>query len=118
MMKLLLIFFLVPFICFPQDENKQDQNVELPEFVITGTEAVSIEKAKKIEPDFGSTISQDFLKPAFPAEQLPIREFVNPIKENINLKDSVHYLNGRFNAGLGSLSIPRADILVTNPFYG
>lgn len=119
MTKNILIFFIViPFICFAQDEKKQDQNVELPDFVITGTEAVSVEKAQKMEPDFGSTISEEFLKPIFSAEQLELRNFVNPIKENINLKDSVHYMIGRFNAGIGSLSMPKADILFTNPFNG
>ena len=64
MNKYFLIYYLViPFICFAQDEKKQDQNAELPDFVITGTEAVSVEKAKKMEPDFGSTISEEFLKP-------------------------------------------------------
>jgi hypothetical protein len=119
MMKKILIFFIViPFICFAQDEKKQDQNVELPDFVITGTEAVSVEKAQKMEPDFGSTISEEFLKPIFSGEQLELRNFVNPIKENISLKDSVQYMNGRFNAGIGSLSMPEADILVTAPFNG
>jgi hypothetical protein len=119
MMKKILIFFLaIPFFCFAQDEKKQDQNVELPDFVITGTESVSVEKAKKMEPDFGSTISEEFLKPAFSSEQLELRNFVNPIKENINLRDSVHYLKGRFNAGVGLFSLPKADILSTNPFDG
>src|ERR1035437_3001170 len=107
MMKKILIFFIViPFICFAQDEKKQDQNVELPDFVITGTEAVSVEKAQKMEPDFGSTLSEEFLKPIFSGEQLELRNFINPIKENISLKDSVQYMNGRFNAGIGSLSMP------------
>ena len=118
MKKILTLCIVIPFICFAQDEKKQDQNVELPDFVITGTEAVSVEKAKKMEPDFGSTISDEFLKPAFSAEQLELRNFVNPIKENISLKDSVQYKNGRFNAGVGSLFMPKADILVTAPFNG
>ncbi|MDR3666031.1 MAG: TonB-dependent receptor [Ignavibacteriaceae bacterium] len=112
----LALVIIIPFICFAQEEKKPEQNVELPEFVITGTEAVSVEKAKKIEPDFGSTISEEFLKPALSPEQLELRTFINPIKENINLSDSVHYMNGRFNAGIGSVSIPKADILVTSPF--
>ena len=108
----------IPLICFAQDEKKPDQNVELPEFVITGTEAVSVEKAKKMEPDFGSTISEEYLKPILSPEQLELRSFTNPIQENINLRDSVHFMNGRFNAGIGSVSIPKADILVTAPFNG
>jgi hypothetical protein len=117
--KILLFFIVIPsFFCFPQDENKQDQNVELPEFVITGSEAVTVQNAKKMDPDFGSTISEEYLKPIFSAEQLELRNFINPIKENVSLRDSVHYMNGRFNAGIGSLSMPKADILITNPFNG
>ena len=115
--KILLFFMVIPYIfCFAQDEKKQDQNVELPEFVITGTEAVSVQNAKKMYPDFGSTISEEFLKPGFSAEQLELRNFVNPIRENVNLRDSVQYMNGRFNAGVGTLSMPKADILFTHPF--
>jgi hypothetical protein len=119
MMKYILMFVvIIPIICFAQDDKKQDQNAEMPDFIITGTEAVSVEKVQKMEPDFGSAISEEFLKPMFSAEQLELRNFVNPIKENISLKDSVQYMDGRFNAGIGSLSMPKADILVTAPFNG
>jgi hypothetical protein len=111
-------FILITSISFAQDEKKTDQNVELPDFVITGNESVSVEKAKKLEPDFGYTISDEFLKPSLSPEQLELKTFVNPIKENISLTDSVHFRNGRFNAGLGSVFWPKADILVTAPFNG
>jgi hypothetical protein len=116
--KLLLLILVVPFFCLAQEDKKSDQNVELPDFVITGTEAVSIENSKKISPDFGSTISTEFLKPVMSPDHLELRNFINPIKENINLSDSVNYLKGRFNLGAGLYTIPKADILSTNPFNG
>ncbi|MDR3610830.1 MAG: hypothetical protein P4L27_09725 [Ignavibacteriaceae bacterium] len=115
-----ILFYIVVFSLFSlaQEDKKQDQNVELPDFVITGNESVSIEKAKKIQADFGSAISEEFLKPPFPADKLELRNFNNPIKENINLRDSVRYLKGRINAALGLYSIPEGDVLFTNPFIG
>ena len=49
---------------------------------------------------------------------MEIKEFVNPIKENINLKDSVHYVTGRFSAGVGLYTLPTIDFLYTNPYDG
>jgi hypothetical protein len=116
--KTLILIMLFSLYCLAQEDKKQDQSVELPDFVITGNESVSIEKAKKLQPDFGSTISEEFIRPDFPAEQLELRNFNNPVKEDINLSDSVQYMKGQINAAIGLYTIPEADILFTNPFNG
>ena len=115
------IFVLVLFttvLCLGQDDKKQSAGVELPEFVITGNESVSVEKAKKPEPDFKSTLSEEFLKPAFSPDKLEIKEFANLVRENINLNDSVHFVKGRFRAGIGFYNLPTLDFLYTNPYSG
>jgi hypothetical protein len=116
--KIAILFFSLSVLCFSQDDKKQSSGVELPDFVITGNEKVSVEKAKKPDPDFVSTLSEEFFKPVFSSEQLEIKEFINPIKENISLKDSVHFLKGRFSAGLGFYDLPTLDFLYTNPYNG
>jgi hypothetical protein len=116
--KIVMSLFALSVLCFSQENKKQTSGVELPDFVITGNEKVSVENAKKPEPDFVSTLSEEFLKPVFSSEQLEIKEFVNPIKENISLKDSVHFVKGRFNAGIGLYNLPTVGFLYTNPFSG
>jgi len=116
--KISILFFALSVLCFSQDDKKQASGVELPDFVITGNEKVSVEKAGKPIPDFESILSEEFVKPAFTSDLLEIKEFVNPIKENISLKDSVHFLKGRFSAGLGLYSLPILDFLYTNPYNG
>jgi hypothetical protein len=116
--KISILLFALTVLCFPQDDKKPSGGVELPDFVITGNEKVSVEKAKKPDPDFVTTLSEEFLKPVFSSEQLEIKEFINPIKENINLKDSVHYVTGRFRAGLGFYNLPTLELLYTDPYDG
>jgi hypothetical protein len=119
MMKI-IVFFLMALatLCSAQTIKKLDENVDLPVFDLRGIETIEIDKSKKMSPDFGSTISDDFLKPSFPAESLELRNFINPIKDNISLIDSISHLNGKFNAGVGIYVFPTADILFTNPFNG
>ena len=61
----------------------QDSGVELPDFVITGKDIVNVGKIQKIPPDFISTISETFLKPVFPSENLQMKEVKTPVKGTI-----------------------------------
>ena len=60
MKKLLLIFFLI-ISTFYSQETTQTQSIELPDFVITGTESISIPKIQKAHPDFIPLIISRFL---------------------------------------------------------
>ena len=62
---LLLILFLISAEIFSQANEKQNPNVQLPDFVITGKDVVSLQKARKIDPGYISTISEAFIKPVF-----------------------------------------------------
>ena len=94
----------------------QDSGVELPDFVITGKDIVNIGKTEKIPPDFISTISETFLKPVFPTENLQMKEVNTPVKGTIARIDSLNYLTGSFNAGVGSYSLPKVNVNFSSPF--
>jgi hypothetical protein len=105
-----LLLLICPYIA------AQESDVELPDFVITGKDIVNIGKTEKIPPDFISTISEIFLKPVFPTENLQMKEVNTPIKGSGALADSLNYLTGSLNAGLGSYSLPKADLNFSSPF--
>lgn len=99
-----------------QSQKKQDSSVELPEFVITGKDIVTLRKANKIPPDFVSTLSEEFIKPAFPTESLPVKDFSTPVKGTITTLDSLNFVRGSLNLGMGSYYLPDAELNYSAPF--
>ncbi len=116
MKKIISLVILFSIFSFAQDTKKSNQNVELPDFVITGKENVSIQSAKKIPPDFISTVSPNFLKPVFSPEELEMKEISNPVKNDIALFDSINYISGIVEAGLGIYTLPKASLKFGVPF--
>ena len=82
MKKYLILFFLPYVMIFSQDDKSKNPNVELPDFVITGADVVSIKHAEKIKPDFVSTITNDFILPVHSPEELGLKQLSNPLKES------------------------------------
>jgi hypothetical protein len=107
---LILLLLITPYLA------AQNSGVELPDFVITGKEVVSVGKTEKIPPDFISTISEAFLKPVFPTENLQMKTVDTPIKGTIAQIDSLDYFTGNLNAGLGSYNLPKASLNFSSPF--
>jgi hypothetical protein len=112
----LILMLILPGLLLAQDTKSSNPNVELPDFVITGKEVVSVGQAKKIPPDFVSTLSQKFIRPAYSPEELELKEFPYPLKEKLNLFDSLNYNNGWLEAGLGSYYLPTAKLTFSSPF--
>jgi hypothetical protein len=113
--KLLLLIILCTIPLLPQTEQ-QNPNVELPDFVITGTDILSVQKARKIDPEFISTLSEETLKPVFSAEELEMRDLSNPVKEEINLFDTLNYYSGKIKAGAGFYTTPVVELRYGIPF--
>jgi hypothetical protein len=113
---LIFILFLPFFLIYSQDDQSNNPNVELPDFVITGQDVVSIKRSDKIKPNLVSTITESFVKPYHPPEELGLRQLSNPIKKELNLLDSTKYLNGSFKAGAGIYLLPKADLSYHYPF--
>lgn len=103
-------------ILFNAAYAQQNPNVELPDFVITGTDVISVQGAQKIQPEFVSTISEQFFKPVFSPEELEIKDLSSPVKGNLNVLDSLNYLRGNLDFGAGIYSLPVANLSYLFPF--
>ncbi len=101
---------------FAQDETRQTPSVELPDFVITGRDIISVKKVNKLPLDYISTISDEFLRPPFSPEELEIRDLSNPIKSDLNLLDSLHFYRGSIEAGAGVYTVPKVKAVYAYPF--
>lgn len=115
LLKILFTVILLQFILFAQDDKSKNPNVELPDFVITGSEVVKLKKADKFKPDFSSTISEEFLKPTFPTEELEMKEISDPIKKDISFLDDYSFYIGYVSAGIGLYTLPKTDLLYAYP---
>lgn len=110
MKKFLLLSFLISISLFAQEKEGDNPSVELPDFVITGKYQNSVQTAKKLPPDFVSTITDDFLKPSYSPEEMDIKNIENPIEQDLKLLDSLNYLQGKIDVGIGLYSIPVAAL--------
>lgn len=111
------IFFISLFIgglLFAQDGQKSP-NVELPEFVITGKEDIQLPIAAKPRPELISTVSDEYFKPLFSADQLQVREFSDPLKKQAIYLDTIQYLNFNLDAAIGFNSLPKASLKINLP---
>src|SRR5512145_405440 len=107
MIKNIFLLFIISFTFISaQTEDEQNPNVELPDFVITGSDVLSVETGKKIPPEFVSTLSEETLKPVYSAEQLEIRDLSNPVKDQLGLFDSLKYYSASIKAGAGFYTLP------------
>ena len=88
---LLTILLLSAALAYSQDTNP---NVELPDFVIFGKDIISVRKVDKLKPDYISTVSDEFLKPAYKPDYLDLAEISNPVETELSLLDSSDYRKG------------------------
>ncbi|MCH7963601.1 MAG: hypothetical protein IH852_06655 [Bacteroidetes bacterium] len=115
--KILLLILFPAVLIFSQDDKTKNPNVELPDFVITGEDVISIKRADKIKPDFISTVTERFVKPVHSPEELGLRQLSDPIKEDLALLDSTAFSNGGLSAGAGIYILPDANFNYTYPFH-
>jgi len=116
MKKILIIVLLCLINVFAQDSQKQNPGVQLPDFVITGKDIISVENAKKIPPPFIPTVSEQFFKPVFSPENLQVKDVSIPIKGSVIQYDSSNYYKGRIEAGMGLYSNPYVNLNYAQPF--
>jgi len=107
--KTIIVFLIYVSFIFPQPETK-NPNVELPDFVITGKDIISIRRVDKMKPDFIPTITGEFLKPMFKPEDLEIAQISNPIEGDMKLLDSADYHNGIITLNAGRYTLPGGEI--------
>ncbi|MGA7839151.1 MAG: hypothetical protein WB996_14360 [Ignavibacteriaceae bacterium] len=114
--KLFIILLFCSTAIFPQGSEKKNPNVELPDFVITGKDVVSLQKARKLSPDIISTISEQFIKPVFSPEDLSVKDIPNPIQNQLSLTDSQKVYGTRVSVLTGIYTSPSGDISFAQPF--
>jgi len=114
MMKYFLIILLLSIaIALPQEQNP---NVELPDFVIFGQEEISVRKVNKIQPDYISIVSEEFITPTYKPDELQFAEISNPVEAQISLLDSVDYWKGFIEFKAGFYQLPQGMVDYTFPF--
>ena len=115
-----IIFLLLAFLCFNlfAQDDKKNPNVELPDFVIMGNDVVSIRAANKINPDYTSTVSDDYLKPLFSPNQLEVVDLSNPNQTDLDLLDSINYYKGYLLLKSGRYTLPAGELNYSFPFEG
>ncbi|MCB0732039.1 MAG: hypothetical protein KDC88_13500 [Ignavibacteriae bacterium] len=101
MKKFLIIFCFALSILYSQEENRS-QSIELPDFVITGKESITLPKIQKSSPDFIPLLSKDFFTPEYPNEDQTKVDLPKVETEVLNIgnySQTTHALL-RFSAGL------------------
>jgi hypothetical protein len=112
----IITFLFVSTIIFAQDDKGKNPNVELPDFVITGSDIVTIQKGQKIEPDIKPILDEQFFKPRYSPEDLEVGELSDPIRDRFRLNDSLNYFSGKLEAEAGFYSLPGIHFLLASPF--
>lgn len=114
-MKKIILIILFSYFIFAQESTKE-QSVELPQFVITGKQTIEFPVMSKIQPELITTISQEFIKPAFSSEDLKVREFTDPLKKGVQYFDLLNYLKGNLFFASGLYSLPKASFMMNQVF--
>lgn len=111
----LTILLLSSALMYSQDTNP---NVELPDFVIFGKDIISIRKVDKLKPDYISTVSNEFLKPAYKPDYLELADVSNPVETELSLLDSANYRKGFIELKAGLYQLPAGELNYTFPYTG
>jgi hypothetical protein len=111
----LTILLLSAMVVYSQDTNP---NVELPDFVIFGKDIISVRKVDKLKPDYISTVSDEFLKPAYKPDYLELADVSNPVEAELSLLDSSDYRKGFIELKAGLYQLPAGELNYTFPYTG
>ncbi len=117
MRNFILFVTLILVTCITaQDTRQKDPNVELPEFVITGIEKVTLPVLPKPKAEIVTLISEDFIRPSYSPEELNISTLSDPEKKEVNILQKENGFYGNVNAGLGVYTLPVGQVSLGTPF--
>lgn len=103
-----MLFLLLHSSVNGQDAT-EDQSIELPEFVITGEQSISIPVMKKDKPELVPTLSEDFFRPVFTPEKLALSKSSDPIERELNLYKNANAFDGLLILGAGFRTLPKGE---------
>ncbi|AFN75226.1 hypothetical protein MROS_1994 [Melioribacter roseus P3M-2] len=109
-----IIFLLLIFSAALMAQEEQ-KSIELPDFVITGSQSIQIPKAEKVKPELIPIISKDFLLPNYSPELMPLLIESVPVRHIPGISADDYYI-GRLNVGLGLYTYPIGELNLSAPF--
>jgi hypothetical protein len=109
MIKKTIFIIFLSLACLAQEKNQNDPSIELPEFVITGVERITLPILPKPRAEFISVLSNDFIKPHYSPEELLVSDISSPARKDAIARDSVIFLNGKIQVGAGVQTLPIAE---------
>ncbi len=113
-MKKFYMLSLVIFLSlglFAQD--KQNQNVELPDFVITGKNVVNMKKVNKKAPPVFDIISKAFFQPVYSTDILKVKEIESKNINPLTFKKKEKIFSGSAELTGGIYSIPKGSLFLS-----
>ncbi len=113
MKKLLGLFILSLSITIAQNEQ---QNIELPDFIITGRQAISIAAAQKPKTELISILSKDFFTPQYSSEELPFLITSAPVAIYPNVKSAEDHYDGKVKIMIGKETLPFGELNLSQSF--
>lgn len=114
--KVFSIVLLLSAMVFCQQNTSQNPSVELPDFVITGKDIISVPKATKLPPGFISMITKDYINPSFSPDILTVPDFLLPITNTVSLSDTTKVYNSYVQFEAGRYTLPQAKVFYGAPF--
>ncbi len=114
MKKIILLLFTTTLL-FSQQTNT-NQGIELPEFVITGVQAVNMPVLKKERPEYVSTLSEQFFSPNFSPEEVKLEEFSKPPVMDVEIFHTHKEYSGVASLSVSQYSLPNVKAHIGGVF--
>jgi len=105
-----VIFFLIIFVITTFSQDDKNPNVELPDFIITGKDVVSVRRVDKVKPDFVGTVTKEFINPVFAPDELELAPLSNPLEGDLGLLDSSNFYKGKLTLEAGLYTLPAGEL--------
>lgn len=112
MKKILFVLFLLLSGKF----YSQQQNIELPDFVITGRQSADVQASQKPKPELISILSQEFFTPQYSPEELPLLLSSEPVSILPNIKTSDEVFSGDLKVKVGKYTLPVGEFNLSKSY--
>lgn len=110
------IFVIVLFYASLVYSQNEQQNIELPDFIITGRQTVDIQAASKPKTVLVSVLSKEFFTPQYSSEELPLLISSTPVAVFPSVKESEKYYDGNVKIMIGKETMPFGQLNLSQSF--
>ncbi|MBN1301688.1 MAG: TonB-dependent receptor [Melioribacteraceae bacterium] len=107
-MKKLITLFIIS--CSLHAQQSEGQSIELPDFVITGVQSISIPEMEKQKPDLIQSLSEEFFTPHFLPHELNLKDYSTPNGIDYNIFRQLEYNTGTLILGAGNNTLPAGHL--------